>query len=90
MNIPYMSLRGGEFGAQVISDTATHTPADTTFKRYSRITALSATVFAAGTVGNVSNISGAALPAGATIEGQWNVLQLTSGSIIAYYKSPSA
>ena len=71
-------------GGVVVSNTALTNPAPAPF--FSRITALSATIFNTLS-GNVSGTNGMALPAGASINGRFTAFQLTSGSVVAYYGS---
>lgn len=69
-----------ETGGKYIADTATHAG------DWMAITALTATVFAAGTTSTTitGTLTSMALPAGATLWGRFNAIKLTSGTIIAY------
>jgi len=81
MSYMYNSTALGQFGAEVITDTAARTS-----KNYAAITVLSAAEFSTLTgvdlTGNA--ITGFSIPAGITLLGRFTAVTLTSGRVIAY------
>jgi hypothetical protein len=77
----YDSTALGQFGAEVITDTAARTS-----KNYAAITVLADATFSTltgkGITGNA--IAGFSIPAGVTLFGIFTAVTLTSGKVIAY------
>ena len=68
-------------GGDVITDTATHAG------RWRALQALgTGATFGAGTVAAdlIGSLTGVVIPAGATLQGQFTAVQLSSGSVAAY------
>jgi hypothetical protein len=73
----------GSFGAEYISDTASHTGG------WFAVTTIADTVFTTYTDGTLTgDLTGDTIPAGITIYGDISVIRLTSGIVMAY-KKPS-
>ena len=81
MSYMYDSTALGQFGAEVITDTAARTS-----KNYAAITVLADATFSTltgkGITGNA--IAGFSIPAGVTLFGIFTAVTLTSGKVIAY------
>lgn len=73
MNVKIYDTKGGE----TITNTSAHAG------DWGRLQMLTSTTIAALT-GNVSNLTGIAIPAGTVITGSFSSITLTSGSLIAY------
>jgi hypothetical protein len=81
MSYQYDSTALGQYGAEVITDTAARQN-----KNYSAITVLADANFSALTGRLVSGnaLTGFAIPAGVTLFGIFTDITLTSGKVIAY------
>lgn len=76
----------GAWGSIIISGT------DTVAGPFCAFQVLTNATFDTGTVGNCSGLSGVAVPAanGLVVRGHWAALELSAGSIIAYYAKDKA
>ena len=81
MSYMYDSTSLGQFGAEVITDTAARTS-----KNYAAITLLENSIFSTLTGESITGdaITGFAIPAGITLLGRFTAVTLTSGKVIAY------
>jgi hypothetical protein len=81
MSYMYDATSLGQFGAEVITDTAARTSKD-----YSAITVLADATFSTLTGVSITGnaITGFAIPAGITLLGRFTAVTLTSGKVIAY------
>jgi hypothetical protein len=81
MSYMYDATALGQFGAEVITDTAARTS-----KNYAAITVLADATFSTLTSNGITGnaITGFSIPAGVTLFGIFTAVTLTSGKVIAY------
>ena len=82
MNPPSASQDNGGLGSTIKAGPITFSPPSGQVKS---ILVLVDATFGAGTVGNMDGLSGAQVSAGNALFGIWDSIQISSGTIVAYY-----